>query len=111
MEAAKILADKHELLLVMGQKKAEERIAIFLLDVSARMKARGFSETEFNLSMSRRDLANYLGVAPATLSRILTHFEQEGLLKANRKHIRITSLPQLCASIGRCERCDAVLID
>ncbi len=111
MEAAKILADDHELLLVMGQKSAEERAAIFLLDVSARMKARGFSGTEFNLCMPRSDLANYLGLAPATLSRILARFEQEGVLNVNRRHIRITSLPQLHASISRCEHCDAVLID
>jgi len=111
MEAAKILADDHELLLVLGQKKAEERAAIFLLDVSARMKAHGFSEIEFNLSMSRGDLANYLSIARETLSRILTHFEQEGFLQVKRRHVRITSLPRLRASVSRCEHCDAVLID
>ena len=111
MEAAKILADDHQLLLVLGQKKAEERVARFLLDVSARLKAHGFSETEFNLCMPRSDLANYLGVASATLSRILTRFEQEGLLHVDRRHIRITGLDRLHASTSRCEHCDAVLID
>lgn len=111
MEAAKSLTDDHELLLVMGKKKAEERVAIFLLDVSARMKAHGFSGTEFNLCMPRSDLANYLGVAPATLSRIFTGFEHEGMLQVDRRHVRITSLPRLHASIKRCEHCDAVLID
>jgi Crp-like helix-turn-helix domain len=74
------------------------------------MKEHGFSETEFNLSMPRTDLANYLGLAPATLSRILTRFEQEGLLHVDRRHIRITSLPRLHASVRRCERGESLFL-
>jgi CRP/FNR family transcriptional regulator len=71
--------------------KAETRLSDFLLDLSRRFSRRGYSSREFNLSMSRQDIGNHLGIALETVSRLMTHFQQEGLLEVNQRR-RITIL-------------------
>lgn len=78
-----------DLVLVLGKKTAEERLAAFLLDFSSRLRRRGLSATDFYLSMSRHEIGNYLGLAVETVSRLFTRFQEEGLLKVERKHIRL----------------------
>lgn len=68
---------------------AEERVGAFLLDLSARLKRRGFAPNHFNLSMSRRDLANYLGLAPETVSRVFRRLQDEGLITVDRRELRL----------------------
>lgn len=91
----KELSHDHELLMLIGQKSVEERLAIFLLKLSQRMAERGFSATEYNLSMTRYDIANFLGVTAETISRTFSRFEKIGLLKIERKKIRIKDLFRL----------------
>jgi CRP/FNR family transcriptional regulator len=62
-----ILADE-ELLVLLGKKSSEERLATLLVSLSRRFQERGFSPYEFNLSMSRNDIGNYLGLAVETVS-------------------------------------------
>ena len=89
-----ILHDQ-SLLMLLGKRSAEERIAALLLSLSTRYSLRGFSPTEFNLSMSRNDIGNYLGLAVETVSRIFTRFQDEGLLTVQRKFIKIINLDSL----------------
>lgn len=105
VQTGRELTHDHEIRLLMGQKGVEERLALFLLSLSDRHKARGFSETEFNLSMSRYDIANFLGVAAETVSRTLSRFEKDGLLRVERKLVRIVDLPRLRAIAGFCGEC------
>lgn len=91
-----------EMLLVLGKKSAEERLASFLYSLSQRYKRRGYSETEFNLSMSRQEIGNYLGLAVETVSRLFTRFHEEGLLDAQRKHIHIIDMPRLTDMVSAC---------
>ncbi len=65
------------------------------MSLSNRYKQRGFSPTDFYLSMSRNDIGNYLGLAVETVSRLFSRFQDEGLLNVQRKHVCITDLPQL----------------
>lgn len=81
--------------LLLGKRNAEERLAAFLLSISSRFKSRGFSTTEFNLSMSRNDIGNYLGLAVETVSRMFTRFQDEGVLSVERKHVEIHDLDRL----------------
>ncbi len=74
---------------------ADERIALFLLSLSARFSRRGYSATEFILAMSRRDIAGFLRLATETVSRVLARFQKSGLLKVDRKLIRILDLEGL----------------
>ena len=86
---------EQELLLMMGQKDAEERLAIFLVTLAARFKKRGYSQTEFRLPMSRHDLANYLGLTPETVSRLFGRFRKNRLIDTNRSLVKILDMQQL----------------
>lgn len=90
------------LLMLLGKKTADERLASLLLSLSARLKSRGFSATEFNLSMSRNDIANYLGLAVETISRLFTRFQEQGLIKVDGKYVQILKLDDLKAMISEC---------
>jgi CRP/FNR family transcriptional regulator len=91
------LARDEAMLLLLGKATAEERLATFLLSLSARFKARGFSEVEFNLSMSRHDIGNYLGLAVETVSRMFSRLHEESILSVQRKRICIHDLARLRA--------------
>lgn len=99
-----VQAERHALLL--GQKSAPARLAIFLLTLSQRFAARGCSPTEFNLPMSRQDIANYLAVAVETISRLFTGLQRTGAVLVDRRLVRIRSLRALeeMASEGQAAR-------
>ncbi len=96
---SKELARDEAMLLLLGKGNAEERLATFLLSLSQRFKDRGFSESEFNLSMSRHDIGNYLGLAVETVSRMFSRLQEEGVLSVHRKNIHIHDLGRLRAMI------------
>jgi CRP/FNR family transcriptional regulator len=66
--------------LLAGDHSADERMAAFLVDLSTRYAARGYSPVRFHLSMSRGDIANYLRLAAETVSRVLTRFRTQALI-------------------------------
>ncbi len=68
---------------------AEERIARLLCSLSSRFAKRGYSSKEFNLSMSRRDIASNLRLATETISRVLARFQSAGIISVNRKKVAI----------------------
>jgi CRP/FNR family transcriptional regulator len=87
-------ADEHFMML-LGKKASDERLASFLLGLSVRFRQRGYSPTEFNLSMSRNDIANYLGLAVETVSRLFSRFQGAGLIRVQRKLVVIEDLDGL----------------
>lgn len=95
-----IQADQ-EMLMTLGKMSAEARLAAFLLSISSRFRSRGFSASEFMLSMSRTDIGNYLGLAVETVSRLFTRFQEERILSVDRKHILIHDLERLHVIAGR----------
>lgn len=78
-----------------GDFTAEERLAAFLVSMSDRLNARGYSATHFLLAMPRRDIANYLRLATETVSRVFKRFQKEGLIEVDRRDIRLTDQAQL----------------
>jgi len=74
---------------------ADERIARFLLSLSRRFAKRGYSPTEFNMAMSRRDIASHLRLATETVSRVLARFQEANLISVNRKNILILDMDAL----------------
>jgi CRP/FNR family transcriptional regulator len=93
----------HRLLLLLGKMTSEQRLASFLLSFSNRMQERHWKEDEFNLMMPRQDIANYLGMAVETVSRMFANFQNEGLIEVNRRHITILDMRKLKAMVGECE--------
>ncbi len=84
-----------KLMLLLGKKNAEERLATYLLNLSRRFAMRNFSSTQFNLSMSRGDIGNYLGIAEETVSRTLTRFQEEGMIICERRLIILKDVKRL----------------
>jgi CRP/FNR family transcriptional regulator len=92
---SKEISHDTDMLLLLGKKNAEERLAAFLVSLSRRLAKRGLSPTDFYLSMSRHEIGNYLGLAVETVSRLFTRFQDEGLLKVDRKHVELIELDGL----------------
>jgi CRP/FNR family transcriptional regulator len=84
-----------ELETIAGDLSADERIALFLISLSERFGRRGYSETEFILAMSRRDIASFLRLATETVSRVLARLQKADVLKVDRKQVRIRDLEEL----------------
>lgn len=81
--------------LLAGDYTADQRMAAFLISLSRRYAARGFSATRFHLTMSRTDMANYLRLAPETVSRVLRRFQTEGFIQVERREIELSLKQQL----------------
>lgn len=81
--------------LLAGDFSAEERMVAFLVSLSRRYAARGFSQRLINLLMSRTDIANYLRLAPETVSRVLRRMQEDGLVDINRRQVDLLDLPRL----------------
>ncbi len=85
----------HGVMMLLGSMRAEERVAAFLLNMSQRFTARGFSPSEFHLRMTRDEIGSYLGLKLETVSRAFSRFQDEGLVAVQQKHIRILDTPGL----------------
>lgn len=96
---SKEIGQDTDMLLLLGKKNAEERLAAFLLSLSQRLHKRGLSPSDFYLSMSRHEIGNYLGLAVETVSRLFTRFQEDGLMQVDRKHIQLVDLPALEALV------------
>ncbi|OGT00890.1 MAG: transcriptional regulator [Gallionellales bacterium RIFCSPLOWO2_12_FULL_59_22] len=94
---SKEIRHNQELMLLLGKKNAEERLATYLLSLSRRFAMRNYSPTQFNLSMSRGDIGNYLGIAEETVSRIFSRFQEEGVISSERRHIILKDIKRLNA--------------
>ncbi len=90
LTSQQILVEQRQSLL-SSRRSAEERLAAFILDYSNRLIARGFDGDQFRLVMVRQDIADYLGLAEATVSRAIQRFKRCELLKVSGKNVDILS--------------------
>jgi CRP/FNR family transcriptional regulator, anaerobic regulatory protein len=98
---AREIAAEQTMMLVLGSMGAEERVASFLLSVSARLLARGYSAVDFNLRMSREEIGSYLGMKLETVSRALSSLQGRRLVEVEGKHLRVLDIPGLEHVLGR----------
>ena len=89
---SKEIASDHDQILLLGHSSAKKRMATFLLMLSRRYGALGFSKTEFKLSMCRQDIANFLGLSNETISRQLTELSKAGIIIVKQRGIQIIDL-------------------
>jgi CRP/FNR family transcriptional regulator len=92
---------EHGVMMLLGSMRAEERLAAFLLNLSQRLSARGYSPHEFNLRMTREEIGSYLGLKLETVSRAFSRFQEDGLIAVQQKNIRILSPAGLRELVGR----------
>jgi CRP/FNR family transcriptional regulator len=99
MMSREIVRD-HGVMLLLGSMKAEERLATFLLNLSQRFQARGYSPDSFHLRMTREEIGSYLGLKLETVSRIFSKFHEDGLINVQNKFIQLTDPARLKQVIG-----------
>jgi len=99
----------HRVMLVLGSMRAEERVATFLLDLAARLHARGYSETQLLLRMTRAEIGSYLGLKLETVSRTFSSFQRDSIIDVQGKDIRIVDAEKLksLAASGASPQCAA----
>jgi len=85
----------HGVMMLLGTMRAEERLAAFLLNLSQRFTARGYSPAEFHLRMTRDEIGSYLGLKLETVSRAFSRFQEDGFISVQQKHIRILDIAGL----------------
>lgn len=83
------VALNHRVTSSLIQQNAEQRLAAFIISLSGRMAARGLASDRLWLSMSRSDIASYLGLARETVSRILTRFQNAGLIGLRKQYLKV----------------------
>ena len=80
---------EHGVMLLLGSMRAEERLAAFLLNLVQRLHARGFSQSELILRMTREEIGSYLGLKLETVSRTFSKFVEDGIVEVKQRHVRI----------------------
>lgn len=88
-------------MMLLGSMRAEERLAAFLLNLSQRFVARGYSPSEFNLRMTREEIGSFLGLKLETVSRIFSRFQEDKLISVQQKHIHILDTAGLKKLLGQ----------
>jgi CRP/FNR family transcriptional regulator len=83
------IARDYRVMLYLGAMRAEERLAAFLLNLSERYHARGYSASEFVLRMTREEIGNYLGLKLETVSRLFSRFQEAGLVRVKQRSIAL----------------------
>ena len=92
---------EHGVMMLLGTMRAEERLAVFLLNLSQRFTARGYSPSEFVLRMTREEIGSYLGLKFETVSRMFSRFQEEGVISVQQRHIHILDIAALQNSVSR----------
>jgi CRP/FNR family transcriptional regulator, anaerobic regulatory protein len=93
----------HGVMLLLGNMRAEERLAAFLLNLTQRLRARGFSASSLVLRMTREEIGSYLGLKLETVSRAFSRFHEEGLLEVRQRQLRILDQEGLQALVNNCQ--------
>ena len=82
-------------MMLLGSMRAEERLAAFLLNLVQRLHARGFSQSELVLRMTREEIGSYLGLKLETVSRTFSKFAEDGIVEVKQRHVRILNAEAL----------------
>lgn len=89
------IAQDHHVMKLLGSMTAEQRLVVFLLNLSARFAALGFSATNIHLKMSREEIGNYLGIKLETVSRTFSKLQADGLINIDRRQVSLHDLERL----------------
>ncbi|MBL8289877.1 MAG: helix-turn-helix domain-containing protein, partial [Rubrivivax sp.] len=91
----------HGVMLLLGSMRAEERLAAFLLNLTQRLRARGFSGSSLVLRMTREEIGSYLGLKLETVSRAFSKFQEDGVLEVKQRQIAVLDPVRLQELVGQ----------
>nr|WP_315218226.1 helix-turn-helix domain-containing protein [uncultured Duganella sp.] len=100
------LAQARNVALMLRGSDAEQRLASFLLNMSSRFGAAGYSPRRFHLQMTRVDIAEFLGLTAESVSRCLSRLKSAGVIETERRLVILCDWPRLL-SIASNERAAA----
>ncbi len=86
---------EYQVMLLLGSMSADQRVAAFLLNLSRRYEARGFSSLHFVLRMTREDIGNYLGLTIESVSRVFSRFKKNDWIEGSLRDVKILDLKAL----------------
>lgn len=89
------LSDDKQLLLTLGRKSSEGRVASLLQSLTQRRQMHGLAPSPVRLSMKRADLANYLGMRIETVSRVLRRMREYSVINVKRSDVAILDFEAL----------------
>ncbi|MDQ9169388.1 helix-turn-helix domain-containing protein [Oxalobacteraceae bacterium R-40] len=89
------LAREQSMAGMLGSLSAEARVGRFLVALSERYAAMGYSGKEFNLRMTRQEIGSYLGLTLETVSRTLSAFDRIGYIAVEGRSIILKDMPTL----------------
>lgn len=92
-------------MLLLGNMRAEQRFAAFLINLASRYATRGYSATSFQLRMTREEIGNYLGLTIESISRLLSKFKKQGLLNVKNREIELLDPVTLKSMAAGTETC------
>ena len=97
---AREIVRERKVMMMLGTMSAEQRLAAFLIDLSERYRARGYSSSEFVLRMTREEIGSYLGLKLETVSRLFSRFQREALLQVQGRLVKLLDLIALRELLG-----------
>ncbi|MES9945283.1 MAG: helix-turn-helix domain-containing protein [Candidatus Thiodiazotropha sp.] len=89
------VALNHSVTASLIRQNADQRLAAFILSLAIRSSLRGLGSNRLYLTMSRSDMASYLGLARETVSRVLTRFQKDGLIRLRKQSLMLLSREKL----------------
>ncbi len=96
---------EQNVMLLLGNMRAEQRFAVFLVNLSARYAARGYAANCFSLRMSREDIGNYLGLTIESISRLLSRFRKQGWISVDKRELTLLDPAMLKAMAAGTAHC------
>lgn len=92
---SKELRRDDEMLMILGNMSAEQRVACFLFNLYQRLKYQEDVQDEIHLPMTREEIGNYLGLSLETVSRRLTGLQQADIIKVHNRFIKLLDINSL----------------
>lgn len=99
---------EQNVMLLLGNMRAEQRFAVFLVNLSARYATRGYAADSFQLRMSREEIGNYLGLTIESVSRLLSRFKKQGWIAVDKRAVTLLDPARLTALAAGVEACSPI---
>jgi CRP/FNR family transcriptional regulator len=96
---------EQSVMLLLGNMQSTQRFAAFLVNLASRYEARGYSPQTFQLRMSREEIGNYLSLTIESVSRLLSRFKKDGLVRVSNREIELLDPVRLKAIAAGTQTC------
>ena len=80
---------------MIGRRQATDRVWLFLHGLSERFASLGGDGSQFDLPMTREEIASYLGLVIETVSRSFTRLQDDGVIAVRGRRLRLLSADRL----------------